>query len=170
MQLQHHIKFIMALSIINNKSDIREVKQKAARFCAYQERCISDVKRKLNSMQVTGEEADIIIDELIKEGFLNEDRFAKIYAGGRFRMKGWGRMKIYKALRAKEVQEKDIRNALNEIDETEYRKTLKSILEKKIKELKEEDFTKRKQKLVNFALGRGFESGLIWEIIGEMSM
>jgi regulatory protein len=154
----------------NNKSDIREVKQKTARFCAYQERCISDVKRKLSSLQVTGEEADTIIDELIDEGFLNEERFAKVFASGKFRLKGWGRIKIYRALQAKGMQSTDIRKALDEIDETEYRQTLKTIMEKKERELTEDDFAKRKQKLINFALGRGFESEVVWEAIRELGM
>ena len=150
--------------------NIREIKQKAARFCAYQERCISDVRRKLSSLQVAGEEADTIIDELINEGFINEERFAKIFVSGKFRLKGWGRIKIYKALQAKGLQAKDINKALDEIDETEYRQTLKSILEKKERELTEDDFAKRKQKLVNFALGRGFESEVVWEVIRELGM
>ena len=149
-------------------NNIKEIKQKAARFCAYQERCISDVRRKLSSLQVTGEEADTIIDELINEGFINEERFAKIFASGKFRLKRWGRIKIYKALQAKGLQAKDINKALDEIDETEYRQTLKSILEKKERELTEDDFAKRKQKLVNFALGRGFESRLVWDVIEDM--
>jgi len=160
----------MTLSTTNKKYDTGEVKRKAARFCAYQERCISDVKRKLSSLQVTGKEADTIIDELINEDFLNEERFAKIFASGRFRIKGWGRMKIRKALQEKGIRNTDINKALDEIDETEYRETLKSILEKKEKEFTEEDFTKRKQKLVNFALGRGFESEVVWEAIRELDM
>ncbi len=155
-------------SVSNNKSDFREIKQKAARFCAYQERCISDVKRKLSSMQIMEEEANTIIDELTNEGFINEERFAKIFTSGRFRLKGWGKIKIYKALQAKGIQNTDIRKALDEIDETEYTQTLKTILKKKERELTEDDFAKRKQKLVNFALGRGFESSLVWDVIEDM--
>jgi regulatory protein len=121
-------------------------------------------------LQVTGEEADTIIDELINEDFLNEERFAKIFASGRFRIKGWGRIKIRKALQEKGIRNTDINKALDGIDETEYRETLKSILEKKEKEFTEDDFTKRKQKLVNFALGRGFESEVVWEVIRELGM
>ncbi len=65
-------------------------------------------------------------------------------------------------------QAKDINKALDEIDETEYRQTLKTILKKKERELTEDDFAKRKQKLVNFALGRGFESRLVWDVIEDM--
>ena len=155
-------------SVSNNKSDFSEIKQKAARFCAYQERCISDVKRKLSSMQIMEEEANTIIDELTNEGFINEERFAKIFTSGRFRLKRWGKIKIYKALQAKGIQNTDIRKALDEIDETEYTQTLKTILKKKERELTEDDFAKRKQKLVNFALGRGFESRLVWDVIEDM--
>ena len=148
--------------------NLPEIKQKAARYCAYQERCISDIKRKLETLNATDEETNTIIDELINEGFLNEERFSRLFASGKFRIKGWGRMKIYKALQVKGIQGTDIRKAIDKIDEEEYLQKLKSIMKKKEKELKDEDFTKRKQKLVNFATGRGYENSLVWKVIGEM--
>ncbi len=149
--------------------NLSEIKQKAARFCAYQERCISDIKRKLKTLNATDEETNTIIGELINEGFLNEERFSRLFGSGKFRIKGWGRMKIYKALQEKGIKGPDIRKAIDEIDEEEYLQKLKSIMKKKEKELTDEDFTKRKQKLVNFATGRGFESGLIWEVMKEIN-
>ncbi len=142
--------------------------QKVARFCAYQERCKSDVRNKLKLMGVDKEKANSIINELVTENFINEERFARVFASGKFKMKGWGKYKIYHALQSKGVPENYIKTALDEINLEEYRLKLKSILKKKEKELKEEDYYKRKQKLVNFATGRGFESEIIWEVIGEL--
>ncbi len=154
----------------NDKYDYQKILLKVAGFCAYQERCISDVKRKLNSLGVTGDDALKMIEQLKKERFIDEKRYAAFFVSGKFKNNGWGRIKIENALRAKGIDEKDIREAMYFIPEEAYLTKLKLLITKKSRELKEDNFAKRKQKLVNFALGRGYESELVWKVIGEVEL
>ena len=94
---------------------------KAKHYCAYQERCHSEVKDKLYSFGLNKKEVEQILSQLIEENYLNEERFAIQFAGGRFRIKQWGRVKIKYELKQKQVSEYSIKKALEQIKETEYR-------------------------------------------------
>ncbi len=141
---------------------------KAKHYCAYQERCHSEVKDKLYGFGLNGSEADQIISTLIEENYLNEERFAILYAGGHFRTKNWGRVKIKYQLKKKMVSEYCIKKALASINAEEYVKTLTRLAEQKLKILRNEknQFIKHK-KLQDYLLQKGFETDLIKEVVNK---
>jgi regulatory protein len=132
-------------------------------WCAYQERCQQEVRDKLYEWGLWPDAVENIIAELITQNFLNEERFAKAYAGGKFRIKKWGRIKIKLELKKRKISDYCIRKAMTEIDEDDYRKTLKKVLEDYSKKLKEKHPLKRKYRIANYARSRGFEQDLIWD-------
>ncbi|MBX9785348.1 MAG: recombination regulator RecX [Chitinophagaceae bacterium] len=140
--------------------------QKAKHYCAYQERCHSEVKEKLYSFGLRKAEVDQLFTQLIDEDYLNEERFAIQFAGGHFRMKQWGRIKIKYELKQKQVSEYNIKKALKQIDETEYEQTLKKLFDVKAKTLKAEtnQFIK-KRKLQDYLLQKGYELQLIQPLL-----
>lgn len=146
----------------------RPIFLKAASFCAYQERTQDEVRQRLKDWNVWGDEAEEIISELIQENFLNEERFAKVFAGSKFRVKKWGRRKIMFELKKRRLSDYCIKAGMNEIDDEDYYETLKTLIEKKKHDYrKEENEYKLNQKVAQFAVGKGYESGLIWEILRE---
>ena len=135
---------------------------KIKQYCAYQERCHSEVRDKLYSYGLNKHETDEIISTLITENYLNEERFAIQFAGGKFRMKHWGKNKIKQALQFKQISNYCINKALAEIDFSAYENTFQKAVEQKLKTLKgEKNMFIRKRKLQDFLLQRGFESDLI---------
>jgi regulatory protein len=140
--------------------DFGQAYRKAADYCAAQDRCISEMKLKIRSWDIDSEFYDQIIDQLIDEGFLNEKRFAENYARGKFRMKGWGKLKIAAGLRARSIPASLIQQALSAIDQEEYTLFLSSLLKKKLIQLGGNSAADQ-QKAAYFAASRGFESGLI---------
>ena len=145
-----------------------EAKVKAMAYCAYQERSQQQVRDKLYEYGLSPDEVENMIADLISENFLNEERFAKAYAGGKFRIKQWGRYKIKKGLQQHRISEACIRKGMNEIDPEDYYNTLKSLLEKKESLLSEKDPFTLKNKLARYALGKGFEQDLVWDAINEV--
>jgi len=138
------------------------------KYCVYQDRCHKEVRQKMYDLGVYAEEQDDIIVELISEKFLDEERFARSFARGKSNYKYWGRLKIKRELKQRDVSEYCIKAGLSEIDEAEYRAILKKLLEKKMREFMQlEDFFLRK-KCVEFAYGKGYELELIWEVVFEL--
>lgn len=147
----------------------REVLVKAANFCAYQERTQQEVRKRLAELEVEGDEAEEMIAWLIENNYLNEERFARIFAGSKFRQKRWGRLKIRQELKMRGVSEYCLKAGMSEIDDEDYLQTLTDLLEKKAKEIKEPNPIKRKQKLLSYALSKGFESDLVFDLIGRFA-
>lgn len=143
-----------------------EALQKARHYCAYQERCHSEVKEKLYGFGLWKNDVEDLLSTLIEEDYLNEERFAIQFAGGRFRLKQWGRVKIKYELKQKKVSEYLIKKALKEIDEDDYLKTLQKLFEQKKKLLSAEKniFTK-KRKLQDFLMQKGYELQLIADLL-----
>ncbi len=146
-----------------------EALQKAKQYCAYQERCHSEVKEKLYSFGMNKKEADELLSALITENYLNEERFAILYAGGKFRIKQWGKIKIKYGLKQKQVSEYCIKKALAAIDERDYSKTLEKLFEQKLKTLKAEKniFTK-KRKIQDYLMQKGFETDVVHKLIASV--
>ena len=142
--------------------------QKLQRYCAYQDRCHAEVRTKLLSLGIYGDDLEEIIVELIGENYLNEERFARSYARGKFRFKCWGRIRITQELKSRRISDYLIRKALEEIDETEYRQALYDLLDKKLALISADNDFEKKQKLAGYAQRRGFEGELIWETVGEV--
>ena len=139
---------------------------KAKHYCAYQERCHSEVRDKLYSFALHKNEVEQLITHLIEEGFINEERFALAYAGGKFKMKNWGREKIKYALKQKKVSDYCIRKALASINSSEYNRIFIKVAEKKLKELRsEKNVFIKKKKLKNYLLQKGYETRLITEYL-----
>lgn len=145
----------------------KEALAKAEHFCAYQERSQQEVRDKLYSMGLRTNDVEELISELIGNNFINEERFAFAYARGKFRMKSWGRLKIYRGLRLKKVPEKLILKAMASIDEKEYYSALQLLVEKKAVLLNEKNPLQRRYKLLNYACSKGFEKELVLELLND---
>ena len=137
-----------------------EIKQKLYAYCAYQERCIQEVHTKLKSLEVEEKDFSYWVDHLQEENFLDEDRFARGYARGKFRYKRWGKIKIRQELRKRNIGETLIQSALRtEIPTEDYRATLQKILD-----LRKVSFPlspKERKKLIFYLTQKGYE----WEEI-----
>ena len=140
------------------------------RFCAYQERAQQEVRDKLYEYGMSKDEVEEILSDLISENFLNEERFALAFAQGKLRIKGWGRIKIKQALKFKRVPDKLIQKALKNLDYDEYEQKLIAVFQKKDRLLTEKDAFKRRYKLQQYLLGRGFESDLIYEVLKNKNL
>jgi len=136
--------------------------RKLQKYCAYQDRCHQEVRSKLLDLKIYGEDLENIIVELIEDKFLDEERFARSYARGKFRMKNWGRVRIRQELKKRKISAYCIKKAMQEIEEEDYIKTMQKLLEKKHKEYKEKNLFKRKGKLAKYLIGKGYESSLVW--------
>jgi regulatory protein len=142
---------------------------KAASYCAYQERCHAEVEAKLAEWGFLGIDAQQVIIHLIEQNYLNEERFAKAYAGGKFRVKGWGRQKIIRELKVRKISPYCIQQALQEIDEAEYESRLMEIMSDKWLDLrKERSKLIRQQKVIRFAQSKGYEMDLIIPFIKKI--
>jgi regulatory protein len=135
--------------------------QKLKHFCAYQERCHQEVREKLRQLGLWGEDAEEIIADLVTGNYLNEERFARGFAGGRFRLKKWGRRKISQALKMKDVSPYCIRKGLSEIDEEAYLQTLEALARHKYESLRGEQYLRRRYKTTQYLISRGYEPELI---------
>jgi regulatory protein len=142
--------------------------QKLKHYCGYQERCHSEVKEKLWQLKVNRKEHDEIIASLIEDDYLNEERFAIQFAGGKYRIKQWGRVKIKYELKQRMVSDYSIKKALKQIDEKDYIKTLNKLAEKRYASLKGEQWMVRKKKTIEYLLLRGFESELVNKILDAL--
>jgi regulatory protein len=134
-------------------------------WCAYQERCQQEVRDKLYDYGLKTDEVENMIAQLVSENFINEERFAIAFAGGKFRIKKWGRIKIKQELKAKRVSDYCIRKGLAVIDNTEYINTLKKVLALKGKSITEKNALKKKQKLVRYALSKGYEQDIVFDLL-----
>lgn len=143
----------------------QQAKVKAESFCAYQERSQFEIRNKLYEWGLHQKEVEEIISELIDLNFLNEERFALAYALGKFRIKGWGRLKIKQGLKLKGVPDKLIAKSLKAIDGDDYFSKLEQLLEKKSKTIAEKDPFKRRYLLTRYAAGKGYEADLISELL-----
>jgi regulatory protein len=139
--------------------------QKLRHYCGYQERCHQEVKEKLYDLGVKKNEHDEIISTLIEENYLNEERFAIAFAGGKFRVKQWGRVKIKYELKQRQVSEYSIKKALKQIDEKDYLAVLKKMADEKYASLKDEQYLIRKKKTMDYLLQRGFEMELVRGVV-----
>lgn len=142
---------------------------KIKQYCAYQERSHSEVKEKLYGFGLHRKDVDEILSILIEENYLNEERFAIQYAGGKFRIKQWGRVKIKYALKQKQVSEYCIKKAMASIPEADYGKTLQKLFDQKLKTLKSErNIFIKKRKLQDHLMQKGFETNFVRDLIAKI--
>ena len=145
----------------------KEAKLKLANYCAYQERSQKEVRNKLYETGLYPDEIEEIISELISENFLNEERFAKAFIGGKFRIKKWGRNKILMAIRQYDISDYCIKKGLQEIDSEDYNHTLEQIITAKNNSLSEHNIFVRRNKLAKYAMSRGYEAELVWDYLKQ---
>ena len=146
---------------------VDEAQRKLENYCAYQERCHKEVKTKLLEMRMIPEAIDQIVVHLIQENYLNEERFAKAFVSGKFRIKNWGKNRIIRELKFKEISKYSIEIALNEIKEEDYLNTLDDLILKRIDQINEQNKFKKRKKVADYLLYRGWESHLIYEKIND---
>lgn len=144
-----------------------QAKLKIAAYCAYQERCQQEVRDKLYTYGLHMEEVENLISYMIEEGFLNEERFAIAFVGGKFRIKKWGKNKILQELKLRRISPNCIKSGMKEIDPEEYGKTLQGLVEKKWESLSDKDDFVRTQKVTRYLMSRGYELDLIQEAMGN---
>ncbi|MDY3509834.1 regulatory protein RecX [Riemerella anatipestifer] len=138
-----------------------EIKLKMVNYCTYQDRCHQEVEQKMREFMLIPEAKDEILLYLMRENFLNEERFARSYVRGKFYHKSWGRKKIVSHLKFKGVSEKLINIAMEEIDEEEYLEVLNKLTEKYINSLKSGTDFEKKQRAVRYLLGKGYELDVV---------
>ena len=139
-----------------------------SRFCAYQERSHHEVRNKLESFGLGTDAVDELLSRLITEGFVNEERFAKAFAGGKFRIKNWGRLKIERALKAHNISSRCIAIGLREIDIDDYRAALEKLIAKKSDTITDDNLLRKRDLISKYAIGKGFEPELVWQMLLEL--
>ena len=144
------------------------VKRKIENYCVYQERCHSEVKRKLNSLGVFGKDVDEYLYYLIDENFLSETRFSEAYVRGKFNYNNWGKIKIIKELKARDISDWNINKALDQISEKEYNDKLKNLCEKKIDSSKENS-PKLKDKIIRSLTYKGWEIDKVIKLVNQLT-
>ena len=142
---------------------------KIKQYCSYQERCHEEVKQKLSDFGLSQYEIGQILGILIEENFLNEERFAIQFAGGKFRMKHWGKLKIRQELRQRKVSEYSIKIAISAIDEQAYQETLHKLASRKHESLdREKNAFLRKKKLLDYLHLKGYETDLVSDVVKQL--
>lgn len=136
-----------------------------ARYCAYQERCVQELRQKMKSLGIEDDQYTTYLIWLEENNYLNEERFAEIYARSKFNQKKWGRNKIRFELKQRKINPVFIQKALEQIDDDTYFLTLKDVIDQKAKKLTSKDPWINQQKCYHFALSKGFESDLIGEVL-----
>ncbi|MBP5573962.1 MAG: RecX family transcriptional regulator [Bacteroidales bacterium] len=144
-----------------------QVLDKMAKYCAYQERCVKDVTEKLKTFDIPQKDKDEILAYLLDNRFVNDERFAMSFVKGKINQSGWGLNKIRFHLMQKGIAKELIDTALQGTDEDSYRQRLIEVLASKAKTVKAENDFEKKRKLAAYALQRGFEAHLVWEVLKE---
>lgn len=153
----------------NQKSyTVDEATKALEHFCAYQERCHKEVEQKLYDLRMIPEAKELIILHLLQHNFLNEERFSKAFARGKFSIKKWGRIKIVNELKFKNISPYNIKTALKEINEDDYLATLQQVAKKKLALIRESNSFKKKNKLITHLISKGFESNFIYLVVNKL--
>ena len=156
--------------MIQNKKSftVDEFQKKLEHYCVYQDRCHQEVERKMGEYQLIPEAQEKILLHLIQHNFLNEERFSKSFARGKFRIKNWGKQRIVRELNFRNISSYNIKTALKEINEEDYLQTIYIITENKNNNIFEKNIHKRKKKLTDFLLRKGFEYDLIFKTVKDI--
>lgn len=149
--------------------DIKIALELLKNFCTLQDRCQFDVIQKMKEWGLLELTQDHVLEILITDKYIDEERYAQSFCRGKFRIKKWGRMKITSELRKKQISNICINKGLKEIEDKEYEILLNNLLEKKNNSLKDKNHFARKKKIASFLIQRGFEGNLVWDKIREFS-
>lgn len=147
---------------------IQEAQTRMERYCVYQERCHQEVEKKLREMHMIPQAVEKIMLHLFENDYINESRFAKAFACGKFSIKKWGRNRIVNELKRRKISDYNIKLALQEIEDEDYLKTLDKLAQKRLFQIKETNKYKKRKKLADYLLYRGWESDLVYERVTQL--
>lgn len=153
---------------MNEKLTLNEAQGKLEYYCSYQERCHQEVVQKSYDLGMKPNEVDAIVVHLLQHNFLNEERFARGFARGKHRIKGWGKVRIVNELRQRQISAPNIKCALTEITEGEYQETFEKLAERHWETITERNPQKKKKKFCDYLLRKGWESNLVYEKLKEL--
>ena len=153
---------------MNPTYTIKDALKKIEHYCAYQERCHEEVESKLRTMKMDSNEIDQIIAQLIKDNFLNEERFARSFARGKHRIKHWGNVRITSELKFRKINQRLITTALKEITPDEYFETFEKLALRTWENTRETNTMKKRKKVCDSLLRKGFESALVYEQVTQL--
>tara|TARA_B100001094_G_scaffold90243_1_gene86317 strand:- start:499 stop:963 length:465 start_codon:yes stop_codon:yes gene_type:complete len=145
-----------------------EAQKKMEHYCAYQERCHKEVVKKLQELGMIPISIDTIVSKLVEDNYLNETRFAQSYARGKFRIKKWGKIRIRRELKARNLSDYNIKKALEEISDLDYNTTFLELFEKRKKEVYENIPSVQKKKIISYMVYRGWELEKIYEAMHQI--
>ena len=147
---------------------VDELQKKMEYYCVYQDRCHQEVERKMTEYQLIPEAKEKILLHLMQHNLKNEERFSRSFARGKFRIKNWGKQRIVRELKNKNISNYNIKSALKEINEDEYLQTIYRITENRNNSITEKNIYKRKKKLQDFLLRKGYEYDLIFKTVNAV--
>ena len=154
---------------MNNKDlTTKQIESKLQYYCSYQDRCHKEVIEKLKTFNIKSNESNEIISNLIKDNYLNESRFSENFVRGKFKIKNWGKVRIVRELKQRNISRYNINLGLKEIDSQEYQNKLDEIFKNKLSSLDNLNKTIIKKKIISYLLYRGWESNLIYSKINEI--
>ncbi len=151
-----------------NDKTLKQARSKILKFCTYRERATKEVTNKLELLELDPKSIEILVKELKEEGFLDDLRFSKIFAGSKFRLKKWGKLKIKRELRLKDIPEDYILEGLAEIEGQAYLETLENLAYQKYRTVKDANLYIKKNKVASFLVSKGYESELVWGILNKI--
>jgi len=143
---------------------------KAAFLCSRSEHCVSEIREKLKLWGLSSEDSELVIAKLVEEKYIDDERFARAYVKDKFRFNHWGKQKIAFMLRSKNISSEIMELAFEEIEDEGYSDELRKILTDKEKSIKAKDQYDKRNKLMRFAMGRGFESVQISAVLKELGI
>ena len=157
---------------MNSKSSAsaEEILQKLEYYCSYQERCHVEVQEKLRQFTLSENEKNQIIVQLIEHNFLNEERFARCFARGKFRIKHWGKNRIVNELKQRQISAANIKCGLTEISDEDYHDTFDKLAQRQWETIKETNVQKKKKKFCDYLLRKGWESNLVYDSLKELEL
>jgi regulatory protein len=147
--------------------DATQFAEKIRHYCAYAERCNSDVRRKLSEWKVDPQETEVLLEQLTQEGYLNEERFAFLFVRSKFNLKDWGGQKIAYFLQQKHIPAQYIRSALAQIDSREEDEKVDFLAKKWLQTHPKEDVDKQRQQLIRYLFGKGYTIERIMRRLSE---
>jgi len=147
---------------------LTEAKKKLEQYCAYQERCHKEVLQKLRDMHMIPEAIDVVVGHLLEHNFLNEERFAKTFVSGKFKIKKWGKRRLVQELKQKDISKYNINLGLSIISDEAYIDTFTTLAEKKLQTIREPNSLKKKKKLADYLLYRGWEPHLVYNKVNQL--
>lgn len=147
---------------------VEEATRSMERYCVYQDRCHQEVEKKLRDMKMIPEACELILLHLMEHDFLNEERFARSFARGKFRIKQYGKRRIELELKQRDISSYNIKAGLSEISSEEYANVLDDISRKKFESVKESNILKKRKKVADYLLRKGYESNKVYEVLREL--